>query len=263
MVFFLFHYAGNNRCNPGHCKPCLISIHAPAQGATGKGVLDFLYAAVSTHAPAQGATPRPHRTRPGRRGDFNPRSRTGSDDLSEKIDTLWAISTHAPAQGATNYLQNLMQMEIDFNPRSRTGSDADLLGIHSPSRIIFQPTLPHRERRIERQSGLLFQYSNPRPRTGSNAFCPTGKRWRSDFNPRSRTGSDLDADDMFNIFAISTHAPAQGATPVFYLSPYRPLYFNPRSRTGSDHQQNGYDNGTAISTHAPAQGATQRPHPVP
>ena len=199
--------------------------------------------------------------------------------MSEKIDTLWAISTHAPAQGATNYLQNLMQMEIDFNPRSRTGSDADLLGIHSPSRIIFQPTLPHRERRIERQSGLLFRYFNPRSRTGSDAFCPTGKRWRSDFNPRSRTGSDLDADDMFNIFAISTHAPAQGATPVFYLSPYRPLYFNPRSRTGSDgfpwwrpartgrfqptlpHRERhasfpGTEETVRISTHAPAQGAT-------
>ncbi len=101
----------------------VISTHAPAQGATDivKGI--FSADAISTHAPAQGATVRggghpvlcggfqptlPHRERPyavaGSVGDgyFNPRSRTGSDEVTRNIST------------ERKY----------FNPRSRTGSDS-------------------------------------------------------------------------------------------------------------------------------------------
>jgi len=56
----------------------LISIHAPAEGATGKDETPVVYPPISIHAPAEGATisarpPAP--TAP----DFNPRSRGGSD----------------------------------------------------------------------------------------------------------------------------------------------------------------------------------------
>ena len=99
---------------------------------------------ISTHAPAQGATQPfgpasrlsafqptlPHRERPAAAAgsvpvpfDFNPRSRTGSDDIVEiVVGVEVVISTHAPAQGATKSFRF---------PR------------RPPE---FQPTLPHRER---------------------------------------------------------------------------------------------------------------------
>ena len=61
----------NSRC-------CTISIHAPARGATGAGMSEWISVEISIHAPARGATSL-------RRGD-----------RGEGI-----ISIHAPARGAT------------------------------------------------------------------------------------------------------------------------------------------------------------------
>ena len=55
-----------------------ISIHAPAKGAT-ESELEALYVdTISIHAPAKGATYTPYRQAVSH-GDFNPRSREGSD----------------------------------------------------------------------------------------------------------------------------------------------------------------------------------------
>ena len=77
------------------------------------------------------------------------------------------ISTHAPAQGATyNHL------------------------LYHPPTLLFQPTLPHRERRNVPLKVVIKQ----------------------NFNPRSRTGSDQPQQWTRTNYGISTHAPAQGAT---------------------------------------------------
>ena len=118
-----------------------ISIHAPAWGATpGRaggdhqnrfqstlprgerpvGVLHHLHGVgISIHAPAWGATRRQHHLRRPH-GNFNPRSRVGSDSL-----------TSVPALIPTPY----------FNPRSRVGSDVEgyiskeyvKISIHAPA----------------------------------------------------------------------------------------------------------------------------------
>ncbi len=78
-----------------------ISIHAPAWGATGQGRYSTQKKYISIHAPAWGAT----LLLTGsiiRRRHFNPRSRVGSDD--KKMTKL--------TDGK------------NFNPRSRVGSDA-------------------------------------------------------------------------------------------------------------------------------------------
>ena len=66
------------------------------------------------------------------------------------------------------------------------------------------------------------------------------------FNPRSREGSDNNAQPNIYGQAISIHAPARGATRWFrkLLPPY--IYFNPRSREGSDHIQS-HKNSTSIN----------------
>ena len=78
-----------------------ISIHAPAKGAT---AFKFCFQAIpiiSIHAPAKGAT------------------KINSDLLPDKL----MISIHAPAKGATHISGDCRTYPDDFNPRSREGSD--------------------------------------------------------------------------------------------------------------------------------------------
>ena len=77
------------------------------------------------------------------------------------------ISIHAPAKGATQQKQGKDWLDMHFNPRSREGSDVAFhaalgtytISIHAPAKgatvlcanastkILFQSTLPRRERR--------------------------------------------------------------------------------------------------------------------
>ena len=123
----------------------------------------------------------------------------------------------------------------------------------------FQSTLPHGER---------------------PAYYPPARAATSNFNPRSRMGSDCLNNRYTQIHVISIHAPAWGATrssaPSTRTAPWN---FNPRSRMGSD-QVHGATSGVntvfqstlphgerppalsttasseRISIHAPAWGAT-------
>ena len=58
----------------------MISIHAPAKGATVHCPVGCVYCPISIHAPAKGATPWLQRKMP-KRLNFNPRSREGSDNF--------------------------------------------------------------------------------------------------------------------------------------------------------------------------------------
>ncbi len=78
----------------------VISIHAPARGATGHRYVYLYGYTISIHAPARGAT----------------RS-------TREYRTAMAISIHAPARGATDAGQLLGADISDFYPRSRKGSD--------------------------------------------------------------------------------------------------------------------------------------------
>ena len=56
----------------------------------------------------------------------------------------------------------------------------------------------------------------------------------TDFNPRSRKGSDEEFNNDCKTYHISIHAPARGATIVSCDDFGRFDDFNPRSRKGSD-----------------------------
>ena len=144
-----------------------------------------------------------------------------------------------------------------FNPRSRTGSDPTP-GLLRWGDTIFQPTLPHRERRnfalgIPPPLGDF----NPRSRTGSddvvvvfigvdlvnfNPRSRTGSDWRLDtgcfshwyFNPRSRTGSDLSENRKRDALQHFNPRSRTGSDMSILPMAVIPIYFNPRSRTGSD-----------------------------
>ena len=78
----------------------MISIHAPAKGATWLVQSGDAHIRISIHAPAKGAT-----------------------CLTEYNAKTGLISIHAPAKGAT--LRRLLRSRLTcyFNPRSREGSD--------------------------------------------------------------------------------------------------------------------------------------------
>ena len=144
------------------------------------------------------------------------------------------VSTHAPARGAT---------EI---PDDKT--QAVVVSTHAPARGATE--------KDSLFNGLLVSF-NPRTRTGCDSGPGSLRRRQPGFNPRTRTGCDL----VFIVHAyeynnVSTHAPARGATDLFYRDtdhvvfqpthPHgvRPLdsqapghgcgRFNPRTRTGCD-----------------------------
>ena len=100
----------------------IISIHAPAQGATAQARRGWEGEAISIHAPAQGATWK--------------NRKSGQGEI---------ISIHAPAQGATGTDRWPPARRCNFNPRSRTGSDVNCNYCNHGTKR-FQSTLPHRER---------------------------------------------------------------------------------------------------------------------
>ena len=122
---------------------------------------------------------------------------------------------------------------------------------------MFQSAPPHGERPAwaagPARSHPCF---NPRPRTGSDARCPTWRTHDERFNPRPRTGSDKSRFCSVYRDPVSIRAPARGATRAAghvrgeeYVSIRAPRTgsdpqrrtptlcirgFNPRPRTGSD-----------------------------
>ena len=82
----------------------IISIHAPAKGATRVSPGFMIDQVISIHAPAKGAT-----------------------DGSLAVCPYLAISIHAPAKGATACDIGSRATGANFNPRSREGSDVILV----------------------------------------------------------------------------------------------------------------------------------------
>ncbi len=120
----------------------IISIHAPAKGATNESKSCGNDIKISIHAPAKGATRRtksyiaqnlfqstlPRRERP-----------AGFVYLYKTND----ISIHAPAKGATRHSPRISGSRPYFNPRSREGSDgvyfvtqatSEKISIHAPAK---------------------------------------------------------------------------------------------------------------------------------
>ena len=201
----------------------LVSIHAPAWGATPELRDGDHHREVSIHAPAWGAT------RGAPSSDlsircFNPRSRVGSDR-----------EEFGPARTPGVFQSTL--------PRGERPVEA-LAGAHR--RDVFQSTLPRGERHFDGYHGQRHGHRcfNPRSRVGSDqiAHGPVSgvTTDQSCFNPRSRVGSDP-GESARRGPVIAWHG------------------FNPRSRVGSDDRAYSGEfgiRGSSVSIHAPAWGAT-------
>ncbi len=119
----------------------VVSIHAPAGGATAQAFCDYQNQRVSIHAPAGGAT---------------------IDDMGR---SRWsAVSIHAPAGGATLGHLRVHCQYVCFNPRTRGGCDEARSAEYTKIQV-FQSTHPRGVRREDNLAGLtcnLFQSTHPR-----------------------------------------------------------------------------------------------------
>ena len=188
-----------------------ILIHTPAWGATLSGCchVQFLY-------------------------NFNPRSREGSDGVSDLIKPSFPISIHAPAWGATGTTTGSSRWSPYFNPRSRVGSDLSIsyLGTNSPG---FQSTLPRGERRIiDSVMTLVYSFQSALPR--GERPCNTIKMFYQDIFQSALPRGERHTRGVKRgqKITISIRAPARGATSCRRRPQSSIRYFNPRSREGSD-----------------------------
>ena len=144
-------------------------------------------------------------------GDFNPRSREGSDNgtIDGALRTRRFQSTLP--RGERRFCSVFISNGSDFNPRSREGSDSDgriacyvhEISIHAPARGA--TAIPFA---ISRHKSISIHA----PARGATYCTSCRSEIVSNFNPRSREGSD---DFIRSFVPLSRH-------------------FNPRSREGSD-----------------------------
>jgi len=152
-----------------------VSIHAPARGATCKGLSFTQTKSVSIHAPARGAT----RKRVCIRDHIN-------------------VSIHAPARGATPTWRRICKSLLRFNPRTREGCDCNASA--SPrTQLRFQSTHP---RGVRRQSWFSWPcakgFQSTHPRGVRRKSFGKGIESINRFNPRTREGCDKKAARFFD-----------------------------------------------------------------
>ena len=212
----------------------IISIHAPARGATLPFGRVTIFPTISIHAPARGATA-PASVDVIGLADFNPRTREGCD------------------------MRSIVRCvhRADFNPRTREGCDACRPPMFK-TRSKFQSTHPRGVRRYVDIYSLFHNFiSIHAPARGAtHAAPPLTRTWR-DFNPRTREGCDFLPAVVRPDVRISIHAPARGATVSAREITRNNPDFNPRTREGCDRIRQYAPVVGGISIHAPARGATR------
>ena len=234
----------------------IVSIHAPAWGATGRPGDGSSPSPVSIHAPAWGATARlPNMMKPPSFQSTRPRG--ARPDAWQPSEDFRRVSIHAPAWGATGVIVALSPGSFSFNPRARVGRDTCATAARL-STLEFQSTRPRGARQDARRevmvcsavsihapawgatsaavlSGQGGAFQSTRPRGARPARCAAPDLRSPCFNPRARVGRDT------------------GWTPTAT----RLRCFNPRARVGRDQGYGVKNAETGVSIHAPAWGATR------
>ena len=178
-----------------HVVPCnlifdqIISIHAPARGATHPLFQIPLWLFISIHAPARGATQK-------------------QLDEREQI----RISIHAPARGATMLFPvilfsiRLFQSTLPRGERQYKLTEYDKEGaisIHAPARGATKPSM---------QDPCRARYFNPRSREGSDSISAMIYFDAAISIHAPARGATLGNLQQGILRRISIHAPARGAT---------------------------------------------------
>ena len=138
---------GGDACRTRPNDGRIVSIHAPARGATRLLGNDRVVIALFQSTPPHGGRRRRPSATPSVPPSFNPRPRTGGDLAVGAACLAGLVSIHAPARGATREMAaQTRRGSWGFNPRPRTGGDC-----------------PRLRQRWSREESF-----NPRPRTGGD-----------------------------------------------------------------------------------------------
>ena len=146
----------------------MISIHAPAKGATRLPCNSLWLISISIHAPAKGATPCCCLLLPVLRFQSTlPRRERQERDCADRL--LSAISIHAPAKGATKHIVDIaLFCVISIHAPAKGATDrvrklfvSMIISIHAPAKGATSFELPHI---------ILVVDFNPRSREGSDDF---------------------------------------------------------------------------------------------
>ena len=136
------HPRGVRRVEPDQPVPqSLVSIHAPAWGATSFQTKGSAQSRVSIHAPAWGATGGITHWRQACNEFQSTHPRGVRLPESRLVWAVQEVSIHAPAWGATGCSALPVPAPGRFNPRTRVGCDS-LPYMSAPSSIVFQSTHP-------------------------------------------------------------------------------------------------------------------------
>ena len=171
------------------------------------------------------------------KGDFNPRTHEGCDEISDEVKIQLPISIHAPTKGATNMMAN---------PKA-----TNKISIHAPTKgatflapkrvclIVFQSTHPRRVRRVLLLAVLLVDLN---------------------FNPRTHEGCDAakNLTEAANDGKFQSTHPRRVRPVVCSFVPVL-IDFNPRTHEGCDVSYFARNLARSISIHAPTKGATRSP----
>ena len=213
----------------------VVSIHAPAWGATLSPIGSFGRIGVSIHAPAWGATDGRFQGR-GEAGVSIHAPAWGATRCRARVLRAVRVSIHAPAWGATTVYAGRNNTKGGFNSRSRVGSD-----LRSKRVSAFSARFNSRSRVGSDTHGIRCS-SHPlvsihAPAWGATSPPRQAREGPDSFNSRSRVGSDNHCQDIASF----------------------PGCFNSRSRVGSDTNKVAASIALEVSIHAPAWGATGRP----
>ncbi len=169
------------------------------------------------------------------RPGFDPRSRTGSDDLAQRRAAGCHRFDPRSRTGSDSAFGWRPARRVGFDPRSRTGSDPGhrrcetlnlCVSIHAPARGATGS---------DGQGADRIHVSIHAPARGATP------RWRSPSPMMAMFRSTLPHGERLPLFpdplptaSVSIHAPARGATRRRSSCPATCRRFDPRSRTGSD-----------------------------
>ena len=259
----------------------IVSIHAPAKGATTQPAPPRDQWTVSIHAPAKGATcarglgggagvmfqsTRPRRARRG----------AGKESLLALEVSIHApakgatvrravrehcerqVSIHAPAKGATLTSQITCSPRVFQSTRPRRARPGRTMT--STSRWRFQSTRPRRARPSPVPDTDTLGRFNPRAREGRDVICSSEAVAATLFqSTRPRRARHIADGESGNCEVVSIHAPAKGAT----WQPMRPpasfsMFQSTRPRRARLAHAAAPRGVHHVSSHAPAKGATCR-----
>ena len=262
--------------------PLLVSIHAPAWGATCVGRILCLTVGgfnprarvgrdqpravhrrateVSIHAPAWGATREAGAQRAAPAAFQSTRPRGARLDVLCCPARAAEVSIHAPAWGATPICLGAADAQSGFNPRARVGRDSIGIVVRK-SNTLFQSTRPRGARLLSAAAAKCPRHvSIHAPAWGATVTDVAPAASVSMFqSTRPRGARPNRLNKPVRDLRVSIHAPAWGATPHARENGRRNRSFNPRARVGRDGSVLASCSlAPSVSIHAPAWGATHR-----